>query len=124
MMKNKQQQYKEEGIEKSTDEIVLEVLGHGSGYIKGLGYGPKPTSRRSNPNSFATEQLQKEPHETQEKLHISEAQVGELKTQVQDTDKEVFDLRNQLAQQASNVAQQASKVEKLMAFMATQGMTV
>ena len=35
----------EEGTEpKSIDNIVDEVLGTRSGYIKGLGYGPKPSS--------------------------------------------------------------------------------
>ncbi|CAH9138197.1 unnamed protein product [Cuscuta epithymum] len=102
MMKKKQQPFKEERIEKSTNEIVLEVLGHGSGYSKSLGYGPKPTSRRNNANSFMTEQLQKQLHETKQKLHISESQVGELKTKYKIL----------------------INVEKLMAFMATQGVTL
>ena len=41
----------EEGTEpKSIDNIVDEVLGTRSGYIKGIGYGPKPSSNISKAN--------------------------------------------------------------------------
>ena len=43
---------------KTSNEIVLEVLGHGSGYIKGLGYGPKPPSKRGS--QVASQQIHKE----------------------------------------------------------------
>ena len=54
LMKEKQDQYNEEGSEKTSDKIVFEVLGHGTGYIKGLGYGPKPPSRRITSYDLAT----------------------------------------------------------------------
>ncbi|KAL3629852.1 hypothetical protein CASFOL_026164 [Castilleja foliolosa] len=39
--------YAAEGVEKSEQEIVAEVVGRGNGYIKGLGYGPKPPGKQS-----------------------------------------------------------------------------
>ncbi|KAL3617254.1 hypothetical protein CASFOL_039001 [Castilleja foliolosa] len=52
--------YAAEGVEKSEQEIVAEVVGRGNGYIKGLGYGPKPPGKQS--------QLQQELEETRVEL--------------------------------------------------------
>ena len=41
---------KEEGNALSPDEICDRVLGTRSGYIKGLGYGPKPKGKGINSN--------------------------------------------------------------------------
>ncbi|KAL8506377.1 hypothetical protein ACS0TY_017308 [Phlomoides rotata] len=79
----KRDEYAEQEIDKSSREIMLEVLGHGTGYIKGLGYGPEPPSRHSVSYDTSTE-LQKKLLETQEKLVASETQVEELKTEVSD----------------------------------------
>ncbi|KAL3638446.1 hypothetical protein CASFOL_017817 [Castilleja foliolosa] len=48
------------GVEKSEQEIVTEVIGRANGYIKGLGYGPKPPGKHS--------QLQEELEETRAEL--------------------------------------------------------
>ncbi|KAL3651945.1 hypothetical protein CASFOL_004947 [Castilleja foliolosa] len=40
--------YAAEDVEKSEQEIVAEVVGRGNGYIKGLGYGPKPRGKQRN----------------------------------------------------------------------------
>ncbi|KAL8529066.1 hypothetical protein ACS0TY_006506 [Phlomoides rotata] len=58
---------------------MTEVLGHETRYIKGIGYGPKPPSRR-NTLYDSSNQLQDELENTKEKLQESEAQVQELKT--------------------------------------------
>ena len=42
---------KEEGNALSPDEICDRVLGTRSGYIKGLGYGPKPKGKGINSNA-------------------------------------------------------------------------
>ena len=42
---------KEEGNALSPDEICDQVLGTRSGYIKGLGYGPKPKGKGINSNA-------------------------------------------------------------------------
>ncbi|MGV7428907.1 hypothetical protein PJI19_29595, partial [Mycobacterium kansasii] len=68
-------------------------LAFGSGYIKGLGYGPKPPSRRITSSDLATQQLQKELQETQQKLQMSDSQVNDLKTQVAEFETEVSYLK-------------------------------
>ena len=77
-MREKQDQYAQDGILKTSDEIVLEVLGHGFGYIKGLSYGLKPPSKRGS--QLASQQVHKECTEMQKKLEMSESHVKELQT--------------------------------------------
>ncbi|KAL3627972.1 hypothetical protein CASFOL_028074 [Castilleja foliolosa] len=55
--------YAAEGVEKSEQEIVTEVIGRANGYIKGLRYGPKPPGKQS--------QLQQELEETRAELGVS-----------------------------------------------------
>ena len=61
-MRQKQDQYVEKKFLKTSDEIVLEVLGHGSSYIKGLCYDPKPPNKRGL--QVASQQIHKELTET------------------------------------------------------------
>ena len=117
LMKEKKDLYNEEGTEKTSDEIVLEVLGHGTGYIKGLIYGPKPPSRRTTSYDLATQKLEKELQETQQKFQMSESQVSELKTQVTKFETEVTSLKDQLSQQGESI-------KKLLAMMKANGMNV
>lgn len=102
-MIERREKYIEQGVEKTAQDIMLQVLGHGSGYRKGLGYGPKPPSRRATSHDSATQYLQKELQETQEKLQESESEVSGLNEQVKD-------LKNQLSEQGESIS-------KLMAFM-------
>ncbi|KAL6585983.1 hypothetical protein OROMI_002627 [Orobanche minor] len=81
LMLKKREEYMELGIEKSQDEIVLEVLDHGTGYNKGLGYGPTPPSRRNSLYNSSS-QYKDEIKDKEEELQQSKAQVQELKTQV------------------------------------------
>ncbi|KAL3626934.1 hypothetical protein CASFOL_029245 [Castilleja foliolosa] len=91
--------YAAEGVEKSEQEIVAEVVGRGNGYIKGLGYGPKPLGKQS--------QLQQELEETRVEL-------GESKTEVATYKSKVDAMNEQLTQQAAQIA-------KLMAYMEGSG---
>ncbi|KAL3644333.1 hypothetical protein CASFOL_012265 [Castilleja foliolosa] len=91
--------YAAEGVEKSEQEIVAEVVGRGNGYIKGLGYGPKPPGKQS--------QLQQELEETRVEL-------GESKTEVATYKSKVDSMNEQLTQQAAQIA-------KLMAYMKGSG---
>ncbi|KAL3622962.1 hypothetical protein CASFOL_033262 [Castilleja foliolosa] len=91
--------YAAEGVEKSEQEIVAEVVGRGNGYIKGLGYGPKPPGKQS--------QLQQELEETRVEL-------GESKTEVATYKSKVDAMNEQLTQQAAQIA-------KLMAYMEGSG---
>ncbi|KAL3619562.1 hypothetical protein CASFOL_036623 [Castilleja foliolosa] len=91
--------YAAEGVEKSEQEIVAEVVGRGNGYIKGLGYGPKPPGKQS--------QLQQELEETR-------VQLGESKTEVATYKNKVDAMNEQLTQQAAQIA-------KLMAYMEGSG---
>ncbi|KAL8555783.1 hypothetical protein ACS0TY_003555 [Phlomoides rotata] len=81
MMIKKREEYIELKIEKTSDDIRLEVLGHGTGYVKGLGYGPKPPSRRSSLYD-SSNQYKDELKDKEEELQQSKAQVQELQTQV------------------------------------------
>ncbi|KAL3648213.1 hypothetical protein CASFOL_007637 [Castilleja foliolosa] len=91
--------YAAEGVEKSEQEIVTEVVGRANGYIKGLGYGPKPPGKQS--------QLQQELEETRVEL-------GESKTEVATYKSKVDVMNEQLKQQAPQIA-------KLMAYMEGSG---
>ena len=119
-MRQKQNQYAEEEILKTSNEIVLEVLGHGSGYIKGLGYGPKPPNKRGS--QVASQQIHKELAETQKKLDMSESHVKELQIQVQEFETEVSKLKDQLTNQGSQLSTQDADIKKLMEIMAANGM--
>ncbi|KAL6584995.1 hypothetical protein OROMI_004284 [Orobanche minor] len=81
IMLKKREEYTELGIEKFEDEIVFEVLGHGTGYTKGLGYGPMPPSRLNSLYNSSS-QYKDELNDKEEELQQSKAQVQELKTQV------------------------------------------
>lgn len=120
-MKQKREEYIELGIEKSAEDIVLEVLGHGAGYTKGFGYGPKPPSRRNKLDNFSN-QLQEELNDTKEKLEESEAQVHELKTQVDVLNANMATQGENMAAQEAKMAAQDAKIEKLMAFLIDKGM--
>ncbi|KAL3621827.1 hypothetical protein CASFOL_034313 [Castilleja foliolosa] len=87
--------YAAEGVEKSEQEIVTEVIGRGNGYIKNLGYGPKPPGKHS--------QLQQELEETRAELGVSKTEAATYKSTVNA-------MNEQLKQQAAQIA-------KLMAYM-------
>ena len=106
-----------EGIDKNSDEIVLEVLGHGFGYIKGLDYGPKPLSIQKIEHNLATPNLRNELHSMQQKFNDSESQVNDLKNKVEEFKTEVHDIKDQLSQQAESI-------KKLMAFMEASGKNI
>ncbi|KAL8470161.1 hypothetical protein ACS0TY_032874 [Phlomoides rotata] len=53
MMVRKREEYIDLEIEKPATDIVFEVLGHGTRYVKYLGYGSKPPSRCSSLNDFS-----------------------------------------------------------------------
>ncbi|KAL3639596.1 hypothetical protein CASFOL_017503 [Castilleja foliolosa] len=97
MMENKENYaYAEEGIEKSEQEIVTEVLGHANGYIKGLGYGSKPPCERNS-------QLHKELEETRAELEESRSDKDAYKSTVDALTEQLKEL--------------AAQIAKLMAFM-------
>ncbi|KAL6527975.1 hypothetical protein OROHE_014925 [Orobanche hederae] len=124
LMLKKREEYMELGIEKSEDEIVLEVLGHGTGYTKGLGYGPTPPSRRNSYNSSS--QYKDELKDKEEELQQSKAQVQELKTQVTELKEALSaqnaDLSAQNATLSAELFTQGEIINKLMAFCSNKGM--
>ncbi|KAL3654699.1 hypothetical protein CASFOL_001434 [Castilleja foliolosa] len=103
LMVEKKEKYAEEGIEKSEQEIVTEVLGHANGYIKGLGYGPKPPGKRNS-------QLHKELEDTRAELEESR------------TDKEAY--KSTVDALTDQLKEQAAQIAKLMAFMQVGGSSV
>ncbi|KAL6582791.1 hypothetical protein OROMI_004869 [Orobanche minor] len=125
LMLKKREEYMELGIEKSEDEIVLEILGHGTGYTKGLGYGPTPPSRRNSLyNSFS--QYKDELKDKEEELQQSKAQVQELKTQVTELKEALSaqnaDLSAQNTTLSAELFTQGEIINKLMDFCSNKGM--
>ncbi|KAL3646937.1 hypothetical protein CASFOL_009481 [Castilleja foliolosa] len=102
-MVEKKEKYAEEGIEKSEQEIVTEVLGHANGYIKGPGYGLKPPGKLNS-------QLHKELEETRAELEESR------------TDKEAY--KSTVDALTDQLKEQAAQIAKLMAFMQAGGRNV
>ncbi|KAL6522293.1 hypothetical protein OROHE_016846 [Orobanche hederae] len=124
MLKNREE-YMELRIEKSEDKIVLEVLGHGAGYTKGLGYDPMPPSRRNSLYNSSS-QYKDELKDKEEQLQQSKAKVQELKTQVTEL-KEALSAQNAYlsAQNATLSAEhstQGGTINKLMAFCSNKWM--
>ena len=71
----------EEGTEpKIVDTIVDEVLGTKSGYIKGFGYGPKPTTKVSNANAMELEASFKK---IQDELQQYKTNFGQFQKQIE-----------------------------------------
>ncbi|KAL3618774.1 hypothetical protein CASFOL_037436 [Castilleja foliolosa] len=79
------------------------VLGHANGYIKGLGYGPKPPGKRNS-------QLHKELEEIRAELEESR------------TDKETY--KSTVDALTDQLKEQAAQIAKLMAFMQAGGSSV
>ncbi|KAL3643368.1 hypothetical protein CASFOL_014183 [Castilleja foliolosa] len=100
LMMEKKTNYAEQGIDKSEQEIMTEVLGLANGYIKGLRYGPKPPCKRNS-------ELQQELEETRTELEESRSDATAYK-------RKVDALTDQLKEQGSQIA-------KLMAFMEAGG---
>ncbi|KAL6558497.1 hypothetical protein OROMI_018847 [Orobanche minor] len=121
----KREEYMELGIEKSEDEIVLEVLGHGTGYTKGIGYRPNPPSRRNSLYNSSS-QYKDELKDKEEELQQSKVQVQELKTQVTELKEALSaqnaDLSAQNATLSAELFTQGEIINKLMAFYSNKGM--
>ncbi|OIT21756.1 hypothetical protein A4A49_52839 [Nicotiana attenuata] len=84
------------------DEIVDNVLGTRSGYIKGLGYGPKPstttaTKRRTAELEDALRRAKEDAataqHGLQERLNVAETEVANQQIQIQTVTSELGTLR-------------------------------
>lgn len=82
------------------DEIVDTVLGTKSGYIKGLGYGPKPNTTRATQRGMAEleDSLRKAKqesasahHDLQKRLNAAETVVENQQTQIQDQQSQIHD---------------------------------
>ncbi|GMJ10728.1 hypothetical protein HRI_004742000 [Hibiscus trionum] len=73
----------EEGAEpKTIDDIVDEVLGTRSGYIPGLGYGPKPDKKKSSANTI---DLEKRLKNKEEELNVYKSNFETIQTQMEAT---------------------------------------
>ncbi|GMJ10766.1 hypothetical protein HRI_004745800 [Hibiscus trionum] len=71
----------EEGAEpKTIDDIVDEVLGTRSGYIPGLGYGPKPDKKKSSANTI---DLEKRLKNKEEELNVYKSNFETIQTQME-----------------------------------------
>ncbi|KAH0650326.1 hypothetical protein KY284_030238 [Solanum tuberosum] len=89
----------------TTDEIVDTVLGTKSGYIRGLGYGPKPNTTRATQRKTAEleDSLRKAKQEAasaqnnlQNRLNAAETVVENQQTQIQDQQSQIQDQQSQI----------------------------
>ncbi|KAH0777798.1 hypothetical protein KY290_009209 [Solanum tuberosum] len=87
------------------DEIVDTILGTKSGYIKGLGYGPKPNTTRSTQRRTAEleDSLRKAKQEAvsaqlelQNRLNAAETVVDSQQSQIEDQQSQIQSLNSQL----------------------------
>ncbi|KAH0654676.1 hypothetical protein KY289_032354 [Solanum tuberosum] len=106
----------------TTDEIVDTVLGTKSGYIRGLGYGPKPNTTRVTQRKTAEleDSLRKAKQEAasaqnnlQNRLNAAETVVENQQTQIQDQQSQIEALNSQLN---TIVARQEEMFRKMQCF--------
>ncbi|KAH0673133.1 hypothetical protein KY284_024220 [Solanum tuberosum] len=106
----------------TTDEIVDTVLGTKSGYIRGLGYGPKPNTTRATQRKTAEleDSLRKAKQEAasaqnnlQNRLNTAETVVENQQTQIQDQQSQIEALNSQLN---TIVARQEEMFRKMQCF--------
>ncbi|KAH0643999.1 hypothetical protein KY290_034881 [Solanum tuberosum] len=106
----------------TTDEIVDTVLGTKSGYIRGLGYGPKPNTTRATQRKTAEleDSLRKAKQEAgsaqnnlQNRLNAAETVVENQQTQIQDQQSQIEALNSQLN---TIVARQEEMFRKMQCF--------
>ena len=84
----------------SSAQIVETVLGRRSGYIKGLGYGPKPT-RSIRSNMDTTEVL-----ELRETLRQSQGYTNSLESRINTQDNKIKELELQISTIMHHFSQQ------------------
>ncbi|KAG5632744.1 hypothetical protein H5410_004461 [Solanum commersonii] len=91
------------------DEIVDTILGTKSGYIKGLGYGPKPNTTRS------TQRRTAELEDSLKKAKQEASQIEDQQSQIQDQQSQIQSLNSQLN---TIVARKRKCLEKCNFFLA------
>ncbi|KAH0767926.1 hypothetical protein KY285_003797 [Solanum tuberosum] len=106
----------------TTDEIVDTVLGTKSGYIRGLGYGPKPNTTRATQRKMAEleDSLRKAKQEAasaqnnlQNRLNVAETVIQDQQSQIQDQQSQIQALNSQLN---TIVARQEEMFRKMQCF--------
>ncbi|XP_049372582.1 uncharacterized protein LOC125837525 [Solanum verrucosum] len=111
------------------DEIVDTVLGTKSGYIKGLGYGPKPnttraTQRRTTELEDSLKKAKQEAasaqHDLQKRLNVAETEVENQQSQILDQQSQIQDQQSQIkalnSQLDTVVARQEDMFRKIQLF--------
>ncbi|KAH0722785.1 hypothetical protein KY289_005829 [Solanum tuberosum] len=104
------------------DEIMDTILGTKSGYIKGLGYGPKPNTTRSTQRRMAEleDSLKKGKQEVvsaqlelQNRLNTVETVVDNQQSQIQDQQSQIQSLNSQLNTIVARQEEMFSKMQLL-----------
>ena len=109
---------KEEGNALSPDEICDRVLGTRSGYIKGLGYGPKPKGKGINSNA-KIKKLEENLKDKDVEIVKLVDRVGYLTSRLENQER-VWDVR--LANQEKIWEARFERQEKMLdMFLATNG---
>ena len=117
--------YSEGDSTMTIDEIVDVVLGKKSGYLKGLGYGPKPNTARATQRRTAEleDSLRKAKEEAanaqddlQKRLNAAEVVVENQQTQIQDQQSQIQSLNSQLN---TLLARQDDISKQLQRFMSS-----
>ncbi|XP_059305157.1 uncharacterized protein LOC132056814 isoform X2 [Lycium ferocissimum] len=117
--------YSEGDSTMTIDEIMDVVLGKKSGYLKGLGYGPKPNTARATQRRTAEleDSLRKAKEEAasaqddlQKRLNAAEVVVENQQTQIQDQQSQIQSLNSQLN---TLLARQDDISKQLQRFMSS-----
>ncbi|PHT87783.1 hypothetical protein T459_09889 [Capsicum annuum] len=105
------------------DEIVNVVLGTKLGYIKGLGYGPKPNTTRATQRRTAEledslkkakQEAARAQNELQNRLNTAETVVESQQSQIQDQQSQIKALNFQLNTIAAHQEEMLKKMQLLV----------
>lgn len=102
--------YQEEGVPMTDGEICMEVLGKKSGYVRGLGPGPKPPSSLSGKTSNAeldearkrADEAEKQTSKLTEEMENMKAKQAEMNAKQLETDALIKLMMDQLRRQRND----------------------
>ncbi|KAH0679273.1 hypothetical protein KY284_020358 [Solanum tuberosum] len=99
------------------DEIVDTVLGTKSGYIKGLGYGPKPNTTRATQRRTAEleDSLKKAKQEAASAQHDLQKRLNAAETEVENQQSQILDQQSQIQDQQSQIKALNSQLDTVVA---------
>jgi len=99
------------------DEIVDTVLGTKFGYIKGLGYDPKPnTTRATQKRTVLEDSLKKVKQEAANAQHDLQKRLNAAETEVENQQSQILDQQSQIQDQQSQIKALNSQLDTVVAL--------